>query len=148
MQKKLAIISLQMLEEKQHVPFDPNTKLQLDFDQYTIAQNLKATLREKIHKPTLQQYYEKCMEWYPGTFGIIDWDIFRLVYRKQAKKKKIYNGSTNNAGRLKTKKSSVCPFSVHFEIFTFFCKSRVFLDASGEFLYIFFFDFFKFPRKK
>ena len=82
----LATTALHVLDPKPHVPFNPDTQIQLDYWGCTITRNLKPTLREKLQLPALQQYYEDRMQWSSTTFDVIDWDIFRPVYRKQAKK--------------------------------------------------------------
>ena len=47
-----------MLEQKPHVPFDPDTKIQLNVNGQNITYNIKHTLRKIIHLPALQKYYE------------------------------------------------------------------------------------------
>ena len=82
----LATTALCVLDPKPHVPFNLDTQIQLDYRGCTITRNLKPTLREKLQLPALQRYYEDWMQWSSTTFDVIDWDIFRPVYRKQAKK--------------------------------------------------------------
>ena len=72
----LATTSVRLLEPKPHVPFDSNSKFQLDFQGYTITWNLKPTLRKNLHLPAIQQYCERRMGWSSTTFDAIYWDIF------------------------------------------------------------------------
>ena len=65
-----------MLDPKPHVLFDPAMKIQLDANGCTITRNIKHTLREIIHLPALQKYYETRMDWFSTTFDTVDWDIF------------------------------------------------------------------------
>ena len=79
---ELATQGLKILEQKPHVPFDPDTKIQLYVNGCTITCNIKHTLREIIHLPALQKYYEIQLDWFSTTFDTVDWEIFRPVYMK------------------------------------------------------------------
>lgn len=68
------------------MPFDPASHVQVDFQGCTITQNLRPILREKILLPEFRRYCEQRMEWSSTTFDVINWDLFRPIYRKQAKK--------------------------------------------------------------
>ena len=81
-----ATTSLCLLGPKLHVPFDPDSKVQIDFQGCTITRNLKHTLRKKLQLPAFWQYCKRWMGWSSATFDVIDWDKFRPVYRKQSKK--------------------------------------------------------------
>ena len=77
-----------MFKHKPRVPFDPATKIQLNVNVngQTMKHNIKRTLRKIIHLPALQKYYEHQLDWFSTTFDTVDWDIFRLVYMKRARK--------------------------------------------------------------
>ena len=72
--EKLATTSLQTSGPNQHIPFDPESKVQLDFDRFTITQYIKSILQEKIQKATLKKYYKTHLKWYSRTFDVVDWD--------------------------------------------------------------------------
>ena len=83
---KLDTTALRLLASKPHVPFDPASHVQVDFQGCTITQKLKPTLRKKILLPAFRRYCKRRMGWSSTTFDVIDWDLFRPEYHKQAKK--------------------------------------------------------------
>lgn len=84
---ELATISLNNLPPKLHVPLDPLVKIQLNFDGGTITRNIPSFLRERLLLPPLRQQYVERFGQTTNEFDDIDWDIFRPVYKKWAKKK-------------------------------------------------------------
>jgi hypothetical protein len=79
---ELATIGLKRLQEKSIVPMDPNTIIQYHIGGRTITRDFKKTVREIIQLSPLRKYYRKRFGWGDNIFGIIDWDIFRPVYKK------------------------------------------------------------------
>ena len=49
----LDTIALCLLAPKPHVPFDPETHVQINFQGCTITRNLKPTLHKKLQLPAL-----------------------------------------------------------------------------------------------
>jgi hypothetical protein len=86
---ELATIGLKRLQEKPKVPMDPNTNIQLHIGGRTITRDLKKTAQEIIQLPMLRTYYCERFEWSENIFDIIDWDIFRPVYKKHTTNKGI-----------------------------------------------------------
>jgi hypothetical protein len=79
---ELATIGLKRLQEKPIVPMDPNTNIQYHIGGRTITRYLKKTVREIIQLPMLRKFYCERFEWSENISDIIDWDIFRPVYKK------------------------------------------------------------------
>jgi hypothetical protein len=61
---------------------DPDTAIQFHIGNRTITRDFKRTTREIIKLIPLKQYYCGRFGWSENIFDIIDWDIFRPVYRK------------------------------------------------------------------
>ena len=55
---------IKILDLKPHVHFDLATKIQLDVNGCSITRNIKHTLWEIIHLPSLQKYYETRLDWF------------------------------------------------------------------------------------
>jgi hypothetical protein len=79
---KLATTGLKRLQEKPIVPMDPNTVVQFHIAGRTITRDFKTTLRETIQLIPLRNYYCNRFVWSDNIFDVIDWDVFRPVYRK------------------------------------------------------------------
>jgi len=79
---ELATTGLKRLQEKPLIPMDPNTVIQFHIDGRTITRDFKRTVREMIQLKPLRQYYCARFEWSDNLFDVIDWDIFRPVYKK------------------------------------------------------------------
>ena len=79
---ELATIGLKRLQEKPRVPMDPDTVIQFHINNRTITRDFKRTIREIIHSIPLKKYYCKRFGWSNNIFDLIDWDIFRPVYKK------------------------------------------------------------------
>jgi hypothetical protein len=79
---ELATIGLKRLQEKPMVPFDPETVIQFHIQGRTITRDFKRTVREIIQLPPLRQFYCERFGWSDNIFDVIDWDIFRPVYKK------------------------------------------------------------------
>ena len=79
---ELATIGLKQLQEKPRVPMDPATAIQFHIGDRTITRDLKRTTREIIHLIPLKNYYCRRFKWSDNIFDLIDWDIFRPVYKK------------------------------------------------------------------
>jgi hypothetical protein len=79
---ELATIGLKRLQEKPMVPFDPETVIQFHIQGRTITRDFKRTVRETIQLPPLRQFYCERFGWSDNIFDVIDWDIFRPVYKK------------------------------------------------------------------
>jgi hypothetical protein len=86
---ELVTICLERLQEKPQVPMDPNTNIQLHIGGRMVTRDLKNTARGIIQLPMLRTYYCKRFEWSDNIFDIIDWDIFRPVYKKHTTNKGI-----------------------------------------------------------
>ncbi|OEU18182.1 hypothetical protein FRACYDRAFT_236453 [Fragilariopsis cylindrus CCMP1102] len=79
---ELATIGLKRLQEKPIVPMDPNTCIQFHLEGRTITRDFKRTVREVIQLKPLRKYYCTRFKWSDNIFDLIDWDIFRPVYKK------------------------------------------------------------------
>jgi hypothetical protein len=79
---ELATVGLKRLQEKPIVPMDPDTAIQFHIKGRTITRDFKRTVRETIQLPPLRKFYCERFGWSENIFDIIDWDIFRPVYRK------------------------------------------------------------------
>jgi hypothetical protein len=79
---ELATRGLKRLQEKPAVPMDPDTVIQFNIGGRTITRDFKRTVREIIQLPTIKKYYCERFGWSGNIFDIIDWDIFRPVYKK------------------------------------------------------------------
>ncbi|OEU09351.1 hypothetical protein FRACYDRAFT_248200 [Fragilariopsis cylindrus CCMP1102] len=79
---ELATIGLKRLQEKPTVPMDPNTCIQFHIEGRTITRNFKNTVREIIQLKPLRKFYCDRFKWSDNIFDLIDWDIFRPVYKK------------------------------------------------------------------
>jgi hypothetical protein len=79
---ELATTGLKRLQEKPLVPMDPTTNIQFHIGGRTITRDFKRTVREAIQLPTIRKYYCERFNWSDNIFDIIDWDIFRPVYKK------------------------------------------------------------------
>ncbi|OEU13908.1 hypothetical protein FRACYDRAFT_242262 [Fragilariopsis cylindrus CCMP1102] len=79
---ELATIGLKRLQEKPIVPMDPNTCIQFHIEGRTITRNFKNTVREIIQLKPLRKFYCDRFKWSDNIFDLIDWDIFRPVYKK------------------------------------------------------------------
>jgi hypothetical protein len=86
---ELAATGLKRLQEKPRVPMDSHTIIQFNIGGRTITRDFKRTVREIIQLPTLRKYYCKRFKWSDNIFDIIDWDIFRPVYKKYTSAKGI-----------------------------------------------------------
>jgi hypothetical protein len=79
---ELATVGLKRLQEKPIVPMDPDTAIQFHIKGRTITRDFKKTVREIINLPLIKSYYCERFGWSQNIFDIIDWDIFRPVYKK------------------------------------------------------------------
>jgi hypothetical protein len=79
---ELATTGLKRLQEKPLVPMDPNAVVQFYIPGRTITRDFKTTLRETIQLIPLRNYYCNRFEWSDNIFDVIDWDVFRPVYKK------------------------------------------------------------------
>jgi hypothetical protein len=79
---ELATIGLKRLQEKPKVPMDPNMIIQYHIGGRTMTRDFKRTVREIIQLSPLRKYYCERFGWSDNIFDIIDWDIFRPVYKK------------------------------------------------------------------
>jgi hypothetical protein len=61
---------------------DPNTTIQFHIGGRTITRDFKRTVREIIQLPSIRKFYCERFGWSDNIFDIIDWDIFRPVYKK------------------------------------------------------------------
>jgi len=86
---ELATIGLKRLQEKPIVPMDPETAIQFHIMGRTITRDFKRTVREIVQLPPLRKFYCDRFGWSEDTFGTIDWDIFRPVYKKHLASKGI-----------------------------------------------------------
>ena len=86
---ELATIGLKRLQEKPIVPMDPETALQFHIRGRTITRDFKKTVRETIQLIPLRTFYCKRFSWSDNVFDLIDWDIFRPVYKKYSANKGI-----------------------------------------------------------
>ncbi|OEU23095.1 hypothetical protein FRACYDRAFT_233261 [Fragilariopsis cylindrus CCMP1102] len=80
---ELATIGLKRLQEKPTVPMDPNTCIQFHIEGRTITRNFKNTVREIILLKPLRKFYCERFKWSDNIFDLIDWDVFRPVYKKR-----------------------------------------------------------------
>jgi hypothetical protein len=79
---ELATIGLKRLQEKPMVPMDPATAIQFHIGGRTITRDFKRTVREIVQLQPLRKFYCERFGWSENIFDIIDWEIFRPVYRK------------------------------------------------------------------
>jgi hypothetical protein len=79
---ELATVGLKRLQEKPIVPMDPDTAIQFHIKGRTVTRDFKKTVRETINLPIIKRYYCERFGWSQNIFDIIDWDIFRPVYKK------------------------------------------------------------------
>ena len=79
---ELATMGLKRLQQKPIVPMDPNTSIQFHIEGRTITRDFKSTVREMIQVQPLRKYYCNRFNWSDNIFDVIDWDIFRPVYKK------------------------------------------------------------------
>jgi hypothetical protein len=86
---ELATIGLKRLQEKPIVPLDPETAIQFHIKGRTITRDFKKAVREIIQLPPLRKFYCERFGWSDNIFDIIDWDIFRPVYKKYVSNKGI-----------------------------------------------------------
>jgi hypothetical protein len=84
---ELATIGLKRLQEKPIVPMDPDTVIQFHIRGRTITRDFKRTVREVIQLPQLRKFYCERFGWSDNIFEVIDWDIFRPVYKKHVSSK-------------------------------------------------------------
>ena len=84
---ELTTIGLNNLPPKPHIHLDPLVKIQLNFYGGIITRNIPSFLQERLLLPPLHQQYVERFSWTTNEFDDIDWDIFRPVYKKWAKKK-------------------------------------------------------------
>jgi hypothetical protein len=61
---------------------DPDTIIQFSIGDRTITRDFKRTVREIIQLPTIRKYYCERFRWSDNIFDIIDWEVFRPVYKK------------------------------------------------------------------
>jgi hypothetical protein len=78
---KLATTGLKRLQENPKVPLDPNVIIQYHIGGRTKTRDFKATIREIIQLKPIRKYYCEWFGWSDNIFDIIDWDIFRPVYK-------------------------------------------------------------------
>jgi len=83
---ELATIGLKRLQEKPIVPMDPGTVIQFHIEGRTITRDFKRTIREMVQLPPLKKFYCERFGWSENLFDVIDWDIFRPVYKKHISK--------------------------------------------------------------
>jgi hypothetical protein len=79
---ELAAIGLKRLQENPKVPLDPDTVIQFQIKGRTIKRDFKRTVREIIQLPSIRKFYCERFGWSDNIFDIIDWDVFRPVYKK------------------------------------------------------------------
>jgi hypothetical protein len=79
---ELATTGLKRLQGKPIIPMDPHTSIQFHIRGRTITRDFKRTVREIVQLPALRKYYCERFKWSNNIFAIIDWDIFRPVYKK------------------------------------------------------------------
>jgi hypothetical protein len=89
---ELATTGLTRLQEKPQVPMGPNTTIQFTIGGRTITRDFKRTVREIIQLPIIRKFYCERFRWSDNIFNIIDWYIFRPVYKKY-KSNKAYSES-------------------------------------------------------
>jgi hypothetical protein len=61
---------------------DPDTIIQFSIGGRTITRDFKRTVREIIQLPPIRKYYCERLGWSDNIFDIIDWEVFRPVYKK------------------------------------------------------------------
>ena len=86
---ELATIGLKRLQEKPLVPMDPESSIQFHIEGRTITRDFKRTVRETILLKPLRKFYCHRFKWSDNIFDMIDWDIFRPVYKKHLSTKGI-----------------------------------------------------------
>ena len=86
---ELATTGLKKLQEKPIVPMDPNTSIQFHIEGRTITRDFKQTVREVIQLKPLRKFYCHRFKWSDNIFDLIDWDVFRPVYKKHLASKGI-----------------------------------------------------------
>jgi hypothetical protein len=79
---ELATTGLKRLQEKSIVPMDPDTVIQFSIGGRITTRDFKRTVREIVQLPTIRKFYCERFGWSDNIFDIIDWDIFRPVYKK------------------------------------------------------------------
>jgi hypothetical protein len=84
---ELATTGLKSLQEKLKVPLDTNAIIQYHIGGRIMIRDFKATIREIIQLKPMRKYYCKRFGWSDNIFDIIDWDIFRPVYKKHISNK-------------------------------------------------------------
>jgi hypothetical protein len=84
---ELATIGLKRLQKKPLVPMDPETAIQFHICGRTITRDFKRTVGEIIQLPQLRKFYCERFGWSDNIFDVIDWDIFRPVYKKHVSSK-------------------------------------------------------------
>jgi hypothetical protein len=84
---ELATTGLNRLQEKPKVPLDPDTIIQFHIKGRTITRDFKRTVREIIQLPSIRKLYCEQFGWSDNIFNIIDWYVFRPVYKKHISNK-------------------------------------------------------------
>jgi hypothetical protein len=80
---ELATTGLKRLQEKPIVPPDPNAVVQFHIEGQTITRDFKKKVRETIQLKPLRNYYCNRFDRSDNIFDVIDWDVFRPVYKKR-----------------------------------------------------------------
>jgi hypothetical protein len=99
---ELATTGLKRLQDKPHVPMDPNTVVQYHLQGRTTTRDLKQSIREILSVQPLKQFYSDEFGWSDTVFATVDWDIFRPVYKKYIVKHGIQWMHKFCAGKLPT----------------------------------------------
>jgi hypothetical protein len=80
---ELATTGLERLQGKPIVPMDPDTIIQFNIRGITITRDFKRKVRKIIQLPAIiRKFYCERFGWSDNIFDIIEWDIFRPVYKK------------------------------------------------------------------
>jgi hypothetical protein len=86
---ELATRGIKRLQEKPRVPMDPGTIIQFHIGGTTITRDLKKSVQEIVNLPPLRKFYCKRFGWSDNIFDIINWKIFRPVYKRHISSKGI-----------------------------------------------------------
>jgi hypothetical protein len=79
---ELATTGLKRLQENPKVPLDPDTVIQFHIKGRTITRDFKRTVREIIQLPSIRKFHCERFGWSDNIFNIINWDVFRPIYKK------------------------------------------------------------------
>jgi hypothetical protein len=61
---------------------DSDMIIQFNMGERTVTSDFKRTVREIIQLPSIRKFYCERFTWSDNIFDIIDWDIFRPIYKK------------------------------------------------------------------